>query len=106
MDPGFHRVLLRRQPERVPAHGVQDVEAPHALVTRDHISGGVAFEVADVEPRTGGVRKHVQTIELWTSRIFLDPERTVLLPVGLPLGFDRPMIVRLAHMAFTVRLSE
>jgi hypothetical protein len=34
VDAGLDRVLLGGQPERVPAHRVQDVEPLHALVAQ------------------------------------------------------------------------
>src|SRR5258707_7357715 len=38
MDLPFHRRILGRQPEGVPAHGMQHVEAARALVAGDHVA--------------------------------------------------------------------
>ena len=50
---------FRRQPERVPAHRVQDVPALHPLPARDDVGRRVAFAVAHVQARTRGIGKHV-----------------------------------------------
>jgi len=42
---------------------------------------------------TGRIRKHLQTIILWSGEVFRDLEASVVLPVGLPFGFDTSMIV-------------
>ena len=88
MDAGLDRVLLGGQAEGVPAHRVQDVEAAHALVTRDDVAGRVALEVADVKSRPGRVWEHVEAVELGLARDLDRPEGAVLLPVGLPAGLD------------------
>ena len=94
MDVGLHGVLLRRQAKRVPADGVQDVEALHSLVARQNVRGSVAFRVPDVQPRTRCVRKHIQHVVLRLARIeaviagVADVEGLVLFPIGLPLGLN------------------
>jgi hypothetical protein len=57
-------VLLGREPESVPAHGVHDVEATHALVTGENIGRGVAFGMADVQAGSAGVREHIEDVIL------------------------------------------
>lgn len=47
--PYLDGVLLSRQAESVPAHGVQYVEPLHALVPRHDVGGGVALGVAHVQ---------------------------------------------------------
>ena len=44
-------VLLRGESERVPAHGVENVVAGHALIPRDDVGGGVSLGVAHVKTR-------------------------------------------------------
>ena len=90
MRAGLDRVLLGGQAERVPAHRVQHVEAAHALVARDDVGRGVALGVADVQPVARRVREHVEHVVLRaaTCRPSRACERSVALPVGLPLGFD------------------
>ena len=100
-DLGMHAclngVLLRRQTERVPAHGMQNIEALHLLETTDDVGGGVALGVPNMEPRAGWVREHVQAIELrarriesWLARVRLSipaPRRLGLLKPRLPAFF-------------------
>ncbi|CAB4931797.1 unannotated protein [freshwater metagenome] len=56
---GLHRELLGRQPEGVEAHRVQHVVPVHAQEPAGHVGAQVAQRVADVQPGTRGVRKHV-----------------------------------------------
>ena len=59
---------LGRQPVVVPAHRVEDVQAAHALVAREHVRLGVAEDVADVErPRHGGRRRVDHEGGLWLA---------------------------------------
>ena len=46
--PGHGRVL-RGQPEGVPAHGMEHVEAPHTFVAGHHVADGVVAHVAHVD---------------------------------------------------------
>src|SRR5262249_10792059 len=81
--------VLRGQAEGVPAHRVQDVEVPHALVAAQDVGGGVALGMADVQAGGGGVREHVQAVELPARpRRLRRAERTVRLPAVLPLLLD------------------
>ena len=56
----FDGVLFGGEAEGVPTHGVEDIEAVHALVASDDIGRGVALWVADVEAGAGGVGEHVE----------------------------------------------
>ena len=79
MRPGVDGVLLGRQTKRVPTHGVQHVEASHALhvgelreqppdstamrgpaahlVASQNVRGRVAFRVAHVQTRAATARR-------------------------------------------------
>ena len=87
--------LFRGQAERVKAHGVQDVEALHALVAADDVGGDVTQRVTDVQTDAGRVREHVQHVELRLVGIEAvvagveGGEGAVLFPALLPLGLDR-----------------
>ncbi len=87
-------VLLGGQAKGVPAHGVEDVFAEHAMVAGKDVGGGVAFGVADVEASSGGVGEHVEDVVFWVGRVEArvawagGAKCGVLLPVGLPFGFD------------------
>jgi hypothetical protein len=79
--------VLGRQAERVPAEGVQDVEALHALQTRHHVADHVVPDVANVGvPR--GVREHLEAVELRTRTVLVNFEGAGLGPALLPLGLD------------------
>ncbi len=84
MDAGLDGVLLGRKPEGVPAHRMQDVEAPHPLVAAQDVGGRVALGMAHVEPRSRGVGEHVEAVEL----------RPIGGEAGLP-GIGRPEAGRL-----------
>src|SRR2546430_10795146 len=94
MLPGFDDIRLGREPERVPPHGMQDVEATHTFIARDNVGGRVPFRMAHMQPRPTRVRKHIEHVERWLLRIeaFLAGigrvKKLALVPDGLPLGLD------------------
>ena len=45
---GFDGILLGRESKGVPTHGVEHVEAIHALVATDDVGGGIAFGMSYV----------------------------------------------------------
>ena len=65
-------LVLGRLAEGVPAHGMQHVEALHALEAAEGVGGHVVLEVADMEARAGRVGEHFQAVEF---RPFSRPER-------------------------------
>src|SRR3954469_15472573 len=83
-------VLLGRQPKSIPPHWVKHIEAAEPLVTRDDVGGGVAFRMADMQPRPARIRKHIEHIVLRPRRIepgfarIGRPERFLLFPNALP----------------------
>ena len=94
MPSAFDRVLLGGQPERVPAHRVQDVEPLHALVPRHDVRRGVPLRVPDVQPRAAGIGEHVEHVELRARRVEIRVarircmERFLLSPDRLPARLD------------------
>ena len=97
---GVDGIALRRQPERVVADRVQDVEAPHALEARDDVGADVAERMADVQARPARVREHVEHVERLAPgelRVGLGQRarrvrrevRPALLPARAPLLLDR-----------------
>src|SRR5881396_823934 len=90
-DRGVHPVLdrrvLRGQPERVPAHRVEHVEAAHRLVTGEEITDRVVAHVTHVDA-PGRVREHLQAVELGAARILGDAELLRVFPGPLPPGLD------------------
>src|SRR4029077_7649843 len=97
MDARLHGVLLGGQAERVPPHGMQHIEAPHALIAGDDVRRDVAFQMAHMQARPGRLGKHVEAIELGLGGIVRDAKRPVFLPIGLPFRLDGVMVVTLAH---------
>jgi hypothetical protein len=47
MSAGFDGVLFGGQTEGIPAHGVEDIKAAHAFVTRKDIRGRIPFRIQD-----------------------------------------------------------
>ena len=91
--------LLRRKPEGVEAHRVQDVEAAHALVARHDVGRDVAERMTHVQSDARGIRKHVQHVVL--RLLGIEPgiagipraERLVRLPVRLPASLHGVPVV-------------
>ena len=79
--------VLGRQPEGVPAHGLQDIPAPHALVARDHIPDGVVADMPHVE-LPARIGEHRETVKLLAPGILGGAEYARLLPAALDGGLD------------------
>src|SRR5215475_16122508 len=101
----FDRILLRRETERVPAHGMQNIEATQTLIPRDDIGGRVPFRMTDVQPGSARIGKHIEDIELWLLSIeaFLAGigrvKKLAFVPDGTPLGLDLVERIRFAALA-------
>jgi len=67
----FHRRVLGRQAEGVPAHRHQHVHALHAQLAREHVVDGVVAYMAHVQLATG-VGQHRAGIKLRAARVFDD----------------------------------
>ena len=89
VHPGLDGVVLRRQPERVVAHRVQDAVTGAPVVVGDRVAQGIVLEVADVRLATG-VREHLEHIGVvgGVVRVVGDLPRVLARPQLLPLGFD------------------
>ncbi len=96
MEPPGHGGVLRRQPERVPAHGMEHVEAPHPLVPGHHVPDGVVAHVAHVDA-PGRVREHLQHVVLGPGGVFGGVKQPPRLPDLLPLGFQGAGFVTRGH---------
>ena len=79
--------IFRRHTEGIPAHGMQDIESPHALVAGDHIADGVITDMTDMN-FAGRIGKDFQQIVFFLMRIFGDFKGFILLPLLLPFFFD------------------
>ncbi len=82
----LHRRVFRRHAERVPAHRVQHIVAPGALVARDHIAHRVIARVADVNA-PGRIGEHLEHIVFRPPVIIAGLEQLCLVPGFLPAGF-------------------
>src|SRR5690606_20564399 len=83
----LHGGVLRRHAERIPAHGLQDVLAQHALVAGNYVTDGVIAHVPHVQ-LAAGVGEHRQAIEGVLAGLFAHFKGFLRIPVGLRGGFD------------------
>ena len=92
MDTVLDRVILRRKPERIPSHRVDDVVVLHQLVPAPDVRDHIPPPVSDVQAIAGRIWKHVQTVVfLLFPIVHIDG---ALLPELPPFFFYFPMIVR------------
>ena len=83
MDLALHGGVLRRQPERVPAHGMEHVEPHGAFVARDHVAHGVVAHVPHMDaPRRIG--EHLEHVVLRARVVVAGGEDVPLVPHLLP----------------------
>ena len=67
LQPSLNGSILCGQPKGVPAHGVQDSTAPHAVEVGQAVADGVDSDMTHVKaPR--GVGEHGQDVELVSGR--------------------------------------
>ena len=69
MLAGFDGVLLSGQTERIPTHRMKHVVALHAVEAGKDVRGRVAFDMADMEPVSTGIREHVEDVVFRTRRV-------------------------------------
>ena len=79
--------VLGRQAERVPAHGMEDFAATHALEAGHGVADRVVPHVAHVQP-PGGVRQHFQAVKLRAPGSLPRLESTLLAPALLPFALE------------------
>ena len=94
MLPGLDGVLLRRQPEGIVAHGMQNVAALHPLVAGVDVCRDITQRVSDMQPYAGGVGEHIHDeflrpggVKALFSRVGR-VEGFFPFPVILPLPFE------------------
>ena len=86
-DRTLDRRVLGREPERIPAHGLQDITPQHPLIATHHIADRVVADMPHVQ-LARGIRQHGQAVELFPRRVFSDLETLLLFPVGLHNRFE------------------
>ena len=84
--------VFRRQAEGVPADGMENVAAAHALEARDGVAHGVVAHVAHVQV-AGGIGEHLQQVVLGAGVVGAELEELALVPEALPLGLDGFVVV-------------
>ena len=92
-------ILLGRKAEGVPAHRMEDVKAPHALVAAEDVRRRVPLGMPHVKPGARRIRKHVEAVELLALAVRVRLEGLVFEPVLLPLLLDGREII-VAHFCF------
>ena len=80
------------QAEGIPAHGVQHVEALHALAARHHVADGIIAHMAHVDVARG-IGEHLQHVIFGLVALMGAGEGVFLPPAGLPFFFDSLRIV-------------
>ena len=63
VDATLHGGVLCGQAKGIPAHGVKDIEAPGALVPRDHVAEGVVAHMTHVQPARR-IGEHLEDVVL------------------------------------------
>src|SRR5436853_7863169 len=105
MLAGFDRILLRRQPECVPAHGMQHVETAYSLVACHDVCRRVPFRMPDVQSGPARVREHIEHVEFLLRGIETcvagigRMKNLALIPDALPLWLDLIEWIRFAALA-------
>ena len=89
----LNRILFRRQSERIPAHGMQDVQSPHTLIAGQDIGGGIAFRVSDVQSGGTRIRKHIQDVVFLLVTVDLGAKGFVFTPIALPFRLDDARLI-------------
>src|SRR6266853_692765 len=79
--------VFRGQAESVPTHGMQHVEAAHALYAGHHVADGVIAHVAHVHS-AGGIRQHLEGVIFGFCGIDFSLKDAGFGPALLPFGFD------------------
>ena len=92
VDAVLHRGVLCRHAEGIPAHRMENVEPPGALVACDHVPHRVVADMAHMDA-PGGVGEHLEDV-VFRARIGgLGLEQAPFGPDGLPMRLDGARIV-------------
>ena len=105
MLPGLDGVLLRWKPVGVVPHRVEHVEAFQAFVPRINVTGNVAQGVPDMQPRPGGIGKHVQNVEFGFVGAVGCRKSLPRRPAGLPFFLYFSEIIFHTHYRLAERKS-
>src|SRR6266852_467785 len=97
MESLEQRVVFRRQPEGVPAHRMQYVEARPPLVAAEHVARHVIVQMPDRKAVARRIREHLEQVELGTIAVVARQIEIRPLPFLLPLGLDFLGVVAFFH---------
>src|SRR5690606_26099271 len=90
MDALFHRRVLRRHAERIPAHRVQHFVPGHPLVAGQHVAHRIVAHVADVDaPRWIGEHLEDVALRLIAGAVRFEAARFVPCTLPSPVGVRR-----------------
>src|SRR5262249_22981704 len=91
-----------RQPERVPAHGVEHFISLQGFVTAPHVREDIPTPMTHVQPRPRRIGEHVQAI-VFGPRVSVGHRmHPTLFPTPTPFSFDLLRFIRLvAHRSRT-----
>jgi hypothetical protein len=87
MDAVVDGGVLGGQPEGIPAHRMQYVEAPHPLEPGDQVPDGIDPDMPHVDA-AGGIREHLEAVVLRAGGVLGHLELFGVLPDRLPPGLD------------------
>ncbi len=84
MLTGLYGILFRGQTERIESHRMQHVEPAEPFVARVDIRGDIPQRMPHMQPRPGGIGKHVEDVVLGTRRVDVHLIGFAPLPLLLP----------------------
>ncbi len=98
--------VFRGKPERVPAHGMQHVEAAHPHVAGKRVADRVVADVPNVK-RAARIRQHLQHVEFRLGGVLLGFIKGLVFPSLVPLQLDLIVVVGLfGHFQARVSVSQ
>ena len=89
MNPGFDRIIFRREPEGVEAHRLKDLIALHFFEPGIGIGRTVIIPVPDVQFCAGGIGKHFENIPFFIDVLFVESILPGFFPFCLPFALHR-----------------
>ena len=92
VDIAGDRRILRRQPESVPSHRVQHVEALRPAVAGNQIAHRVVADMPDME-LARRIREHFKHIIFRARRVLTRLDTSAFMPLALPFRYVFPEIV-------------
>ena len=82
-DLAFNRGVFRRQPERIPAHRMQHVEALGTHEARQHVAQRIIADMPDMDA-PGRIREHLEHVIFRPRIVVFGGEDRLFVPLALP----------------------